>query len=292
MPVAAMTFSMIAAVALVLLVRAVLPSAPALSQARRPDRSVAAGVLLPSGQPLAVWVGVRILRSATGALRARPQDLRILDISPAAHIGRQALYALGALVFPAFLTALMTAVGAPPPVAMPVIGSLFFAALVWLLVDYDVRKQAGLAREEFRQAAASFLDRAALTRQSSAGASDALVRTAAVGDSPACVRIRTAVEEARLSGETTWAALAALGRDIGVDELAGPADTLALAGEEGATVTTTLQGQARVLRNAITTDAKAAANRASEKMVLPVTGLAFLFLLFLGIPAFTRVMGS
>lgn len=285
MPTFALVFAAVAGIALALAGLQLLPSRPVLGAAHRPIESPST---VRPGLP--ERIGARLLRAFGSVLRVPHRDLRLQGVSPAAHTGRQALYALGALLFPQFLTALVVLSGARPPLAVPVVGSLAFAVLGWVAVDVEARRKATTAREEFRYAVASFLDRAALTRDADAAASDALYRTAAVGDGWALARIRTALERARLSGDSPWQALAALGEEIGVPELQLPATTFALAGEEGATVSATLKSQARSLRGAMLADAKTKANEASEKLVIPLAGLAIVFLLFVGYPAFTRVL--
>jgi hypothetical protein len=188
------------------------------------------------------------------------------------------------------LWAMLALLGASPPVAWPLGGSLLFAAVGWLGVEAEVRKEAASARQEFRFAVASFLDRAALVRAADAGAADALYRTAALGNGWALERIRTALERARLSGASPWETLGQLAEEIGVSELARPANSFAVAGEVGGSIYGTLTAQAKTLRTAIKTDAKAAANQVSEKLVIPVSCLAILFLLFLLYPAVARVM--
>jgi tight adherence protein C len=286
-PTAALIWAAVAGVALALVVLGLLPSRPVLGAAQRP---AAAPLGRQSQWPQ--WVGSRLLRRFGGLLRVPREDLALVGRTPAEHTGRQVLYALGGLVFPQLLTALLALAGALPPLAFPVLFSLALAAVGWLAVEVEVRREAARAREEFRFATASFLERAALTRAADAGAADALYRTAAVGDGWALERIRTALERSRLSGASPWESLAQLATEIGVPELARPADTFALAGDAGATVYTTLRAQAKALRVAMLADAKAAANRASERLMIPLAGLAIVFLLFIGYPAFARVMSA
>lgn len=286
-PTAALIWAAVAAVALVLIVRELSPSRPTLGVARR-----STPVPLRHRGQWPQWLGARLQRQVGGVLRVPAEDLAVLGRDPVEHTGRQALYALGGLVFPQLLSAMLALVDALPPLFFPVVASLLLAAFAWLAVDVEVRRDAGKARKEFRFATASFLERAALTRAADAGAADALYRTAAVGDRWALERIRAALEGSRLSGDSPWEALAHLSREIGVPELARPADTFALAAYAGAPVYSTLQGQVRTLRVARRTDAKAEANQTSERMVIPLSGLAIVFLVFIGYPAFARVLSA
>lgn len=286
MPTAVIVWSSIAAVAVVMAVQQVLPVKPAFGHAR--TRRVESARLDRRDVP--EWIGAQVLRAFGETLRVPRKDLALVGTSPAAHTGRQALYALAGLVFPSLVTVLMATVGAAPPIVVPVAVSLLCAVGFALAVDIEVRRKAARAREEFRYAAASFLERAALARAANTGAAVALDRTAAVGDGWALERIRAAIEPSRLSGTNPWDALRDLAEEIGVPELARPAETLALAGEKDASVYTTLRAQSRALRVAMLTDAKATANQASERLVVPVTGLAILFLIFIGYPAFARIL--
>ncbi len=63
-----------------------------------------------------------------------------------------------------------------------------------------------------------------------------------------------------------------------------------LSGQDGAAVYATLRARATSLRTASTTQAAAAANAASEHMVIPVGLLGLIFLALLGYPAFSRIV--
>lgn len=103
--------------------------------------------------------------------------------------------------------------------------------------------------------------------------------------------MRQVFDHAELAGVTPWDALKQLGEELDIPELTRPADTLALAGD-GAAVYTTLQSQARQLRIALLSDAKAQANEASAAMVLPVTLAVILMLAFVMIPIVNTILAS
>jgi pilus assembly protein TadC len=278
----------LAGVALVAAVLVLVPKRPALGSARRP-----APFSADPGAPAGAYeqIGARLLRWAARLLRVSARDLALLKRSPAQHTGRQAVLSVVMFVFPQVLAAVMALWGVPLPFALPVGLSLFLAVAVWMGADVEARRDAAAKRAEFRVATASFLERAALARGAGLGAVDALYRTAEVGDGWAFDRIRQALEQARLSAVSPWQALAELAEEVGVKELARPAQTFQLAGEESASVYDTLRAQSRAIRTAILTEARAKANAASERLVIPVTGLTITFVLVIGYPAVVRIVG-
>jgi hypothetical protein len=80
--------------------------------------------------------------------------------------------------------------------------------------------------------------------------------------------------------------------EIDVPELGAPADIIAVAGEEGAAVYSTLKAQAASLRGVLLTDQQAQANEASEKMIMPVAGLVILMTVYIAVPAMLNIIAS
>ncbi|MEU2026947.1 type II secretion system F family protein [Streptomyces sp. NPDC016469] len=281
-----------------LAVRAAMPARRDLSSVLdRLDASKAAGPLLAAAAAstgagtLSERVGGRLLGEFGGRLTLPVKDLNLLRISPAAHLGKRFLYAVYGLVLPQLVQALLAAAGTPFPFALPALFSLVMAALFWFWPVKEVARDAAAARLVVRHAAASYLERVALARIANSGAAQALTQTAEVGDGFIFVRMRQVFHEADLSGVTVWDALKQLGDELDIPELSRPADTLALAGD-GAAVYTTLQAQARQLRIALLSDAKAQANAASAAMILPVTFGVILMLTFVMIPVTVTILGS
>lgn len=236
-------------------------------------------------------VGAGLLKAFGGRITLPYKDLNLMRVSPAAHLGKQALFALYGLLLPLLLQALLAAAGAPFPYAMPVVISLALAVLFWFWPTKDLAAEARAARLIVRHAAASYLERVALARIANSGAAQALTQTAEVGDGWIFVRMRQVFHQADLAGVTVWDALKQLGEELDIPELTRPAETLALAGE-GAAVYTSLQAQARQLRVALLSDAKAKANEASEAMILPVTAGVILMLIFVMIPVTITILES
>ncbi|WP_243640131.1 type II secretion system F family protein [Streptacidiphilus pinicola] len=236
--------------------------------------------------------GWALSRISDNLVRLPRKELAILRESPALQLGKKIGVALYGLLLPALGTAVAIAGGAQIPFAIPGVVSLVFAVVGWFIVDVNARQRAAEARTEFRIAIASYLDLVSLERAADAGPSEALKRAAQVGDGWVFERIRDALLRAELAGIAPWEGLRQLSQEIDVPELGAPADIIAIAGEEGASVYSTLQAQARSLRGVLLTDQQAHANTASEKMVVPVAALVIIMTLYIALPAMVRVIDS
>ncbi|WP_369228816.1 type II secretion system F family protein [Streptomyces sp. R21] len=245
----------------------------------------------PGARGLPERVGARLLEEFGVRIRLPLSDLRLLRISPAEHLGKRVLFALYGLLAPQLLQALLAFAGTAFPFAIPAGISLLLSALFWFSPGQDVKRDAAATRLIVRHAAASYLERVALARVANSGAGQALTQTAEVGDGWIFQRMRQVFDHAELAGVTPWDALKQLGEELDIPELTRPADTLALAGD-GAAVYTTLQSQARQLRIALLSDAKAQANEASAAMVIPVTLAVILMLAFVMIPIVNTILAS
>ncbi|WP_052441079.1 type II secretion system F family protein [Streptacidiphilus anmyonensis] len=236
--------------------------------------------------------GWALSRISDNLVRLPRKELAILRESPALQLGKKIGVALYGLLAPSLGAAVAVAGGAQFPFAIPGVISLVFAVVGWFLVDVNTRQRAAEARTEFRIAIASYLDLVSLERAADAGPSEALKRAAQVGDGWVFERIRDALLRAELAGIAPWEGLRQLSEEIDVPELGHPADIIAIAGEEGASVYSTLQAQARSLRGVLLTDQQAHANTASEKMVVPVAALVLIMTCYIALPAMVRVINS
>jgi hypothetical protein len=92
------------------------------------------------------------------------------------------------------------------------------------------------------------------------------------------------------SGEPSWSAIGRLGEHLNVPELTELAATIRLAGTEGARVRRSLSARASALRRHEQAEAETAANTVTERLFLPGALLLVGFLLFVGYPAFSRIL--
>ncbi|MFE3558364.1 type II secretion system F family protein [Streptomyces sp. NPDC059193] len=237
--------------------------------------------------------GAALLRSAgEGTLRLPRQQLELVGRSPAAHLGRKIGLALYGLLLPILCVGLANVAGFPLPFAIPAIAGVALAVVFWLLPDLQLKQQATEAREDFRHAIKAYLRLVQLERAADAAPTQALRKAAEVGEGWVFTRIRDTITRAELEGISPWEGLKRLSIELDVPELGAPADIIAIAGEEGAAVGDTLGAQARSLSGALVTAAKAQANTASEKMVMPVAMLVLIMTVYIGYPALSRIMAS
>jgi type II secretion system (T2SS) protein F len=240
------------------------------------------------------WAGIRRrvlpqLVESLGLARYTA-DLHMVDQTPEDLAARKTTFALLGLATPTLLALAASAAGVGTPAAVPVAGAVVLAGAGFVVPDVDLRRRAGLARESMRRAACVFLELVALERAADAGTTEALDRAAAIGGSREFDRIRDALLRAELAGSPPWQGLTDLAGATGVPELGDLADIMALSGQDGAAVYTTLRARATSLRTQLLTATTAKANAASEHMVVPVALLGVAFMALIAYPAFTRIL--
>lgn len=263
--------------AIITLIAGLVPARPELraalsrlSAASRPAEPPGPARLLRFGE----WI--RHHAPALSAPHSIERDLALMGRPPAVFYRDKGLLALGGLLVP-LLASLLGALTGLMPTAPPAGLGIGLAILLWFLPDRRLRRQAIAAREDAARAVALYLELVAAERKRGAPAAQALHSAAAIGTSWLFARVREELIRARLAGTTPWTALTGLAEHIGVPELADVAKIIRLSGEEGASVYETLRGRGRTLRIRLLGDEHARANQASERMTLPLTSLAFVF---------------
>ncbi len=177
------------------------------------------------------------------------------------------------------------------PIAVPAGATLLAMFLAWFLPDGNLSDAAKKARVEFRRALGSYVDLVALERNAGgSGTRQALENAARVGDAWPFRRIGDALARSRYSGDTAWDALHDLAAEQGLNDLDDLADIMRLCGEEGAQVYDTLRAKASASRNALLTTDQAEANDTGERMFIPASLTAVVFLAILLVPAIFRLL--
>jgi tight adherence protein C len=236
-----------------------------------------AHLLAQSGIRWVIWPGVG-------------GDLAVLGRSRETHLAEKVTLALVGLLLVPATTAVLALGGAHLPLVVPLWGSLLFAAVGFWIPDVGIHAEAQARRRDFRHALGAFLDLVVVALAGGGGVETALEDAVGIGNGWAFDHLRHALDRARLARETPWAALAQVGDELGVPELAELAATVALAGTEGAKVRASLSAKAVSLRVHELTDAEASAQSATERMSLPVVLLFAGFLTFVGYPAVEHVL--
>jgi Flp pilus assembly protein TadB len=166
---------------------------------------------------------------------------------------------------------------------------LALAAAGTMLPIVTLRSQAAARREEIRLALGAYLDLVAVALSAGAGVEEGMVEAAKIGHGVCFTEVGDALTAARRAGEPAWVALDRLGHDLGVDEIADLASTLALVGTEGARARETLLARARGLRRDQIAAAEGAAARRTEAAYVPVALQFVGFLILVVYPALLRV---
>lgn len=237
-------------------------------------------------------VGVFATAGADPRSRARQQDLRITALRVESLMAEKAMLALTGATFPFLLTAGLALGDIHPPLPLTVGPAALLAAAGFILPDAILRQRARERRESFRYALSAFLDLVSISLAGGGLVQGSMQDAVSVGRGWAFDEFRRPLGATRTSGHPPWEDLGRLGDELGVPELEELAASLTLAGAEGARVRQSLMAKAESLRQRRMTDAEGQANQSSEKMVLPLVLLGLAFLLFLGYPALSRVLGG
>ena len=175
------------------------------------------------------------------------------------------------------LVVLTVLIGVPLAAAVPVV---------------TVVRRAATRRSHLAVVTGSFLDLVELSLAGGMGVESALLAAAAVGTDWGSRRIARALTLARDTGVPPWVALGDLGDLLDVAPLREVAAALRLAGTEGARIRQSLHARAVALRHHHQADAERAAHAATERLFFPGALLLVGFLVFIGYPAFTRILGG
>ena len=221
---------------------------------------------------------------------APEKDLALLGRTKATFYGSKLISGiLGLLVVPVISVATML-LGLPIPIAVPVLGSIGFAAIMWFLPNSELRDQARKAREEFSYALVAFVEMVALERLSGATVPEALLRAADTGDSWVFQRLATVLRRTQYTGQNPWDALADMGHHYDLPDLVDLADIMRLAGADGTRIYSSLRARGAAMRNATLNQQISRANADGERIAIPVTLLVLVLAITLVVPAVLRMI--
>ncbi len=232
----------------------------------------------------------RLMRSLGLRLDSLEADLRLVGRSVEEHMAQKVLMGLFGLALPMMLGLVWAVTGVEVKLTVPVLAALGLGVFFFFGPDLALRSEAGDRRKEFKRALGSFLDLVVISLAGGAGVESALRDAAGVGRGWAYAQLHNALDITALTGETPWAALSRLGREVGVDELVELSASVSLAGTEGARVRESLAVKASSLRDHALAEAEATAESTTEKMAVPVVLLFLGFLILIGYPAAQLVM--
>lgn len=281
---------------LYLIIRALLPTQPALPAAI--DRlSTTAAVDHPSALPpkgleerLGEWA--ERLTSQLPMIVTPERDLALIGWSTRKFFGQKAMAALVGFLFPVIMSVIAYLAQISLPIPITTGAMLVLAIVFFFLPDLEVRQRAAKQRDHYRRIIAAYVDFVALSRMAGASATQAMSEAARVGDNELFARIQQMIERSRLRGTSAWNDLRELGDELGVRELHEIADIVRLSGEEGASIWENLRSHAHSMRNAQLRTEQGEANGRSESMAIPLAVLAFAFLGLLIAPSLLTLTTS
>jgi hypothetical protein len=194
------------------------------------------------------------------------------------------------LIFPPVVLLGIGFAGVHLSVIVPVWVGLIFAVLFFLQPDLELRQQVDKRRRDFRHAIGAFLDLVAMNLSGGRGVPEALMAASEIGEGWAFWRIRDALANARITGQTPWQALGVLGEEVQVNELKDLSAALSLVAEDGAKVRESLTARAVSLRRRELADLEGQAGERSQSMLVAQMLLAAAFLVFLMYPAIETLL--
>jgi len=217
-------------------------------------------------------------------------SLRLTGRSLENYLATKVLLAiLGLLLAPALIV-LLSLARVRVPFVVPVWVGVAFAAVFFFLPDLELKNKVDKMRRDFRHAIGAFLDLVAMNLSGGRGVPEALMAASEIGSGWAFRRIREALANARITGQTPWQALGALGDEVRVDELRDLAGALALV-NDGAKIRESLASRAASLRRRELTDLQGQAGERSQSMLVAQMLLCAAFLIFLMYPAVYALIG-
>ena len=174
---------------------------------------------------------------------------------------------------------------------IPIWLGLVLAVIFSMLTYVEVKQKAAQRRKDFRHAVGAFLDLVGMNLAGGRGVPEALMAASEIGGGWSMWRIRDALANARITGQTPWQALGALGEEIRVDELRDLAAALSLVAEDGAKVRESLTARAVSLRRRELADLEGQAGERSQSMLVAQMFLVAGFLVFLVFPVVGVLLG-
>lgn len=245
------------------------------------------------------WLPERWVSSSVEHLAERPAvcawlqpTLLLTETSWAQFVDRAAAGAAAGLAVAFAIVALQSVMAGRfsvlPALVMVLVGPLCGVGVVVGRMRHAGHEQRQLAS----QAVGTYLDLVVLCLAGGMGVEGALDAAATIAEDPFSARIAAVLDGARHGGRPPWQALAQMGADLQVSELVELASTVSLAGTEGARIRATLAAKAETLRRRQLAKQESEANAMTERLFLPGALLLVGFLVFIGYPAFARILSG
>ncbi len=244
----------------------------------------------PSGGGLEA-AGARVQRWLSLPVSPRQQRLLLLQGRSVGDFFAEKLVLAGlGLLLPVLWLAVQYALGqlpSPLPLAFGLVG----AVLGYVAADWRLTASAARTRRAAKESIHTFFDLVMLERLANSSAAQAVAGAASVSTSPLFLRIRTALERARLEQVPPWRELTRIAQEWELPELADFADLMRLE-EQGAALADALHARVRELREEHATNQKTAAQEQTEALTIWMTLPALILGLAFVIPPLLRLLAS
>jgi Flp pilus assembly protein TadB len=219
-------------------------------------------------------------------------NLALADRSFENFLATKVLLSLFGFLFIPIVFTLISVAGIHVAIVIPIWAALLFGFVFFFLPDLEVKQKADQRRKDFRHAVGAFLDLVSMNLSGGRGVPEALLSASEIGSGWSMGRIRDALANARITGQTPWQALGRLGEEVRVDELRDLSAALGLVADDGAKVRESLTARAVSLRRRELAEMEGQAGERSQSMLVAQMLMAAGFMIFLIYPAIQILIGS
>jgi Flp pilus assembly protein TadB len=269
-------------------------------------RSVFFGIVLANGAALCVVPSLatqiqsaiksmirrsmNVIRLNTGA--RLKSDLVICDIDASSLVASKLTGTVIGFGASASCLVLLETAGIAVSGGMKLITPLVVGAFGFVYPEHKIRQLSKARRRSFLHSFSSFLDLTNILLAGGAGTETALIAAAESGDGWSFEQIRRALTVAKSARTSPWNELSRLGEMYSLPQIKEIAGSIQLAGEHGARIRTSLAARAESLRYRQMSEVESSANSATERMGLPMVLLFISFIVLIGYPAVSQVIGG
>ena len=269
-------------------------------------RSVFFGIVLAVGVSLCVVPSLAtqiqsaiksMIRRSMNAIRLNTgarlkSDLVICDIDTLSLVASKLIGMVTGFGVSASCLLLMEAAGMAVSGGMKLIAPLVVGTVGFVYPEHKIRQMSKARRSSFLHSFSSFLDLTNILLAGGAGTETALIAAAESGDGWSFEQIRRALTIAKSARTSPWTELSWLGEMYSLPQIKEIAGSIQLAGEHGARIRTSLAARAESLRYRQMSEVESSANSATERMGLPMVLLFISFIVLIGYPAVSQVIGG
>ena len=225
-------------------------------------------------------------RGASTWTRTWTRPLRLVGRTVDQHLGYLVLAALGGLVTPALVLALLQTVGVVSiGFWIPAALSIACAIAAPLLVHATTMAASSDIAVDLRHQLGAYLDMVTMLLAGNTGYEGALDQAARAGDGLLFLELRRAMREVATTGQSLVRALESVADDYGIVELEQVAATATLSAAEGAPVARSLAAKCATLRSTLAAEQEADARVRNDKVTPPLVAMALLFMALIIYPA-------